>query len=353
MSLIESYTQESLELLAQLLKIPALSGQESAKADALAQWLEERGYAVQRVGNNLVLSHNPEAEMKVLLHSHIDTVKPAETWTQYPYLSEWKEAKLTALGSNDAGASVVSMLATFRYLKAINWSHGLYWVAGAEEENSGAGGLSALLAHLPEFDLAIAGEPTSLKAAVAEKGLLVLDGEVKGIAGHAAREEGVNAIYEALADIEFFRSYHFEKVSPFLGPVKMNLTVIQSGEKHNSIPDSLRYTVDVRLNEMYTHEEVLDIAQAHCKAKLSLRSNRLKPSATPQNHPVRNALKVLGIEEYGSPTLSDQALMPWPSLKMGPGDSARSHTADEYILESEIREGVRLYIELLLNTYPA
>ncbi|TNE82156.1 MAG: M20/M25/M40 family metallo-hydrolase [Bacteroidetes bacterium] len=351
MSSIETYTEESLELLAQLLKIPALSGQEAAKADALEAWLQERQYEVQRFGNNLVMSHNPNVELKVLLHSHIDTVKPASSWTQDPYAASWENGKLTALGSNDAGASVISMLAAFRYLKSINWPYGLYWVAGAEEENSGSGGLSALLPHLPEFSLAIAGEPTSLKAAVAEKGLMVIDGEVKGVAGHAAREEGVNAIYEALADIEFFRDYRFEKDSEFLGPVKMNLTVAQAGEKHNSIPDSFRYTVDVRLNEMYTHEEVLEIVQSHCKGQLSMRSNRLKPSATPVNHPVRTALRNMAIEQYGSPTLSDQALMPWPSLKMGPGDSARSHTADEFILDSEIKEAVQTYIQLLQNTY--
>ncbi|MBI1222386.1 MAG: M20/M25/M40 family metallo-hydrolase [Bacteroidetes bacterium] len=344
----ENTIQESLELLEALLCVQAYSGEEQDKADLLMKTLQSWGYTPKRQGNNVWLEHHPENTSKTLwFHSHIDTVKPAEGWISNPFGGQWNKKKLTALGSNDAGASVVSMLAAFRILVQEEVPLNLIWVAGAEEENSGKGGVDSMLASLPEADLVLVGEPTGMQAAVAERGLIVIDGVVKGIAGHAARNEGINAIYEALEDIRFFQNYRFEKVSDTLGPVSMNLTVIEAGEKHNSVPDACRYTVDIRLNEHYTHHEVLEELQSHCKGTLKVRSERLKASGTPTNHAVFKVLDKMGISSYGSPTLSDWSLIPYPAVKIGPGDSARSHTAEEYILQNEIEDAVPLYVELI------
>ncbi|MHB1277205.1 MAG: M20/M25/M40 family metallo-hydrolase [Bacteroidia bacterium] len=353
MCIPESYSNEALELLEELLEIPAFSGEESTKADVLERKLQSWGYAPERNGNNLWMTGEwiPNAPV-IWLHSHIDTVRPAQGWTVPPFGGKFSNGKLVALGSNDAGASVVAQLAAFRYLKeqsqlAVN----LVWIAGAEEENSGPGGVISLLDLLPPADLVLVGEPTSNKAAVAEKGLLVIDVEVHGKSGHAAREEGINALYLALDDLIWLRDFQFDKVSEFLGPVRMNATVCASGKQHNTVPDLCTYTVDIRLNDRYSHEEILEIISAHVRGTIQARSTRLKPSATPKEHPVWQAIHALDLMPYGSPTLSDQALIPYPSLKIGPGDSARSHTANEFIHTQEIKEGIQVYVELLLKTY--
>lgn len=341
--------QESLQLLEDLLKIPAYSGEEKSKADFLESFLLSKGFLPDRIGNNIYLSHKPDHSRQIAFHSHLDTVKAGESWTEKPFEGTWKDGKLIGLGSNDAGASVVAQLAAFRILVQSDFPLGLIWVAGAEEENSGKGGMELLINKLPELELAIVGEPTSGDVAIAEKGLMVVDGTVKGKSGHAARDEGENAIYKAMKDIEFFKEYRFDKVSETLGPVKMNLTVLHAGEKHNTVPDTCTYTVDIRLTDEYSHEEVLDILKKNCIAELKVRSTRLKPSATPKNHPIFRAIESLGLKTYGSPTLSDQALLNYPSIKLGPGDSARSHTADEFIYQEEIESLIRIYVELLQN----
>jgi len=341
-------TTHSLALLEAVLKIPALSGQEHDKAGFLLAQLKEWGFNPQRHGNNVWLDHHPEqASQCIWFHSHIDTVPAAASWTSNPYGGSWQEGKLTALGSNDAGASVVSMLAAFRLLVESKFPERLIWVAGAEEENSGSGGISSLLSLLPKADLVFVGEPTGMKAAIAERGLMVIDGVVHGKAGHAARNEGENAIYKAAKDIAFFQSIRFDKISETLGEVGINLTQIQAGDKHNSIPDRCTYTVDIRLNEHYTHEEILAELQAKTEAVLSYRSARMKASASPSNHPVLEVLKELGVATYGSPTLSDWALIPYPTVKMGPGDSVRSHTAEEYILSTEIETAIQGYVKMV------
>lgn len=346
----EQAYQESLSLLESLLKISALSGQEQEKADFLFNQLLAWGLNPQRKQNNVWLDYHPaQASKTIWMHSHMDTVPAASTWTSDPYKGTWMEGKLTGLGSNDAGASVVSMLAAFRLLVAAGFSERLIWVAGTEEENSGPNGISSLLNLLPPADLALIGEPTGMHAAVAERGLMVVDGVVHGKAGHAARNEGENAIYKAMADIDFFRTVRFEKVSDTLGEVGLNLTVIQAGSKHNSIPDACYYTLDIRLNEQYTHDEVLQYLQANTAGELTYRSKRMKASATPKDHGIWMVLNVLTMPVYGSPTLSDWALIPYPSIKIGPGDSARSHTAEEYVLAIEIEEAISGYVKLISN----
>lgn len=348
----EKRIRESLDNLATLLRIPAFSGQEQQKADLFESLLREQGFSPERYGNNVVLRHEvATGQPWVWLLSHLDTVKPASSWNGDPFQAHWKNRRLCALGSNDAGASLLSLLEAYRHMTGVNTSANWIFIAAAEEENSGPGGITSLLPVLPPADLVLVGEPTGMKAAVAEKGLLVLDGVVSGKAGHAARNEGENAVYKALDDICWFRDYRFPRVSPYLGEIHMNLTVMHAGEKHNTVPDVCRYTVDIRVTDAYIHEEILEEVKQHVVADIRPRSMRLRPSATPADHRVLEALKNLDIPVYGSPTLSDQALLPYASLKIGPGDSARSHTADEFIDETEIREGIETYIALLLNTY--
>jgi len=348
--LFESLYNDSLNLLEGLLHIEALSGKEKKKADVLFEQLRVWGLNPQRLENNVWLDfHPPHATKTIWMHSHMDTVPATSSWESKPFEGNWYDGKLIALGSNDAGASVVSMLAAFRLLVASEFPERLIWVAGAEEENSGPNGISSLLNILPPADLALIGEPTGMKAAVAERGLMVVDGVVYGKAGHAARNEGDNSIYKAMADIDFYRRVRFDKVSDTLGEVGLNLTIIHAGNKHNSIPDACYYTLDIRLNEHYTHDEVLHYLQANTLGELSCRSKRMKASATPKEHEIWAVLNKLGMEVYGSPTLSDWALIPYPSIKIGPGDSARSHTAEEYILATEIEEAITGYVKLISN----
>lgn len=341
--------QDAIKLLEQLISIPSFSKQEKNACDFLERYIEERGYSVSRKANNLWLMGPgfDTARPTLLLNSHIDTVKPVSGWTRPPFEALTDSGKLYGLGSNDAGASLVSLLHAFFLLTKRNQPYNLIFAASAEEEISGRNGIESLLDELPKIDFAIVGEPTLMNMAIAEKGLMVLDCVVRGIAGHAARNEGRNAIYEALPILEWFRSYDFPKKSELLGAVKMSVTQVNAGTQHNVIPDSCSFVVDVRSNELYSNEELLKIIKEQVECEVEARSTRLSSSATPADHPIVKRGIALSRHTFGSQTLSDQALMPFPSLKMGPGDSARSHTADEYIIPEEISEAIDLYINLL------
>lgn len=367
--IIKQYTQESILLLERMISIPSVSRDETAVADLLEQQMKDWGLAPKRFKNNLVLGlpdstnvgrgfpsrisesePTPKSNGWLLLNAHIDTVKPSDSWTKDPFKPTWEGDALYGLGSNDCGGGLVSLLAAYRILTTLQPPKGggsLIFVASAEEEVSGKDGFEYVRQFLPEIDVAIVGEPTGMQPAIAEKGLMVVDMVAHGKAGHAARNEGVNAIYEALDDIRWIRDYKFDKVSPLLGPTKMTLTVINAGRQHNVIPDSCEMVIDVRTNENFTNEEVFELLKANCKSELKARSFRLSSSHIPESHPLIQKLIAMGRTPFGSPTLSDQALMPWLSFKLGPGDSARSHTADEYIKASEIEEAVRMYVQLL------
>jgi acetylornithine deacetylase len=347
--MLQEETNEAVALLQQLIAISSFSKEEHAAADFLERYIEIKGYVVSRKENNIwILSPGFDyARPTILLNSHVDTVKPVAGWTRDPFMPTIENGKLFGLGSNDAGASVVSLLHAFFYLTQKQQDYNLIFAATAEEEISGKNGIESLLQELPKIDFAIVGEPTQMNLAVAEKGLMVLDCTVKGEAGHAARNEGDNAIYKALSEIEWFRTFEFEKKSDLLGSVKMTVTQINAGTQHNVIPDKCTFVVDVRSNEMYSNDEILSAIQSRVKCDVHARSTRLSSTATPLNHPIVKRARSLNRTLFGSPTLSDQALIPFPSAKIGPGDSARSHTADEYILLDEIAEGIDLYIQLL------
>lgn len=341
---------KAIELLKQLVSIPSFSGEESATADVLYQYLEQEGVTVNRSGNNVwaVNKFFSNSKPTLLLNSHHDTVKPNSGYTRDPFRAEIADGKLYGLGSNDAGGALTAMIAAFlHFYQARHLNFNIVLAATAEEEISGQGGLESIWSVLPPIDFAIVGEPTSCKMAVAEKGLLVLDCMASGIAGHAARDEGENAIYNALNDIEWFRTYQFPRISKTLGPVKMTVTVIEAGKQHNVVPAECRFTVDVRVTDAYTIDEVLAEISKHVSCDVRPRSVRLKPSGIEPEHLLVKAAQALGIETYGSPTTSDQALIPVPSVKIGPGDSARSHMADEFIYTDEIKEGIAMYIRLL------
>jgi acetylornithine deacetylase len=348
---MENLFEKAIDLLKQLIVIPSFSREENATADLLENWLTENGITSQRIGNNILAKNKyfDETKPTVLLNSHHDTVKSASGYTIDPFTPIIKEDKLYGLGSNDAGAALVSLMVTF--LHFYNNEHlpfNLLLAATAEEEISGADGLRSILAELSNISCAIVGEPTAMNMAVAERGLLVLDVFAKGISGHAARNEGTNAIYAAIEDINWFRNYEFERTSTLLGKVSMNVTVIETDNKaHNVVPDQCRFTVDIRINELYTHEEVLAIIRENIKSEVKARSTHLRSSIIALNHPlVLSGIKA-GMQYYGSPTLSDKALMPFPALKLGPGDSARSHTADEFIYLHQVEEGIDQYIKLM------
>lgn len=340
---------EPIALLSELIAIESFSREEKNVADFLERYLEERGYVVSRSGNNIWLMSAgfDSARPTILLNSHIDTVKPVAGWVRNPFTPTIENGRLYGLGSNDAGASVVSLLYAFMHLSAQPQLYNLIFAATAEEEVSGKNGIESLLKELPKIDFAVVGEPTEMHAAVAEKGLMVLDCTVYGKAGHAARNEGENAIYKALADIQWFQNTAFDKVSDLLGPVKLSVTQINAGTQHNVVPDKCSFVVDVRSNELYSNDELLAIIQKNVGCEVTARSTRLSSTATPLTHPVVKRIKACNRTLYGSPTLSDQALMPFSSVKMGPGHSSRSHTADEYILLSEIEHAIALYIEIL------
>jgi acetylornithine deacetylase len=342
--------EEAIELLKQLISIPSLSKEESGTADAIRVFMEKKGVKVKRHLNNVWASNKYFDEKKptILLNSHHDTVKPNKSYTRDPHKPIVEEGKLYGLGSNDAGGALVALLATFlHYYEKPNMAYNIVYAATAEEEISGADGIVALLPQLGKIDFAIVGEPTQMQLAIAEKGVIVIDCVSHGKSGHAAREEGVNAIYKAIKDIDWFRTYSFPKKSDLLGPVKMSVTLIKAGTQHNVVPDICEFLVDVRVNECYTNEEIVDVIKKHVECDVKPRSLRLKSSCIAENHPIVAAGKLLGLKTYGSPTISDRALMPFTSLKVGPGDSARSHTADEFIYLQEIEEGIDLYIKML------
>ncbi|WP_299822114.1 M20 family metallo-hydrolase [uncultured Pontibacter sp.] len=342
--------QQAVQLLQQLIQTPSFSKEEDKTAAILSDFLKQHGVEVHRQLNNVWAfnkNYNPKLST-ILLNSHHDTIKPNPGYTRNPFEASTEDGRLYGLGSNDAGGCLVSLISTFLYFYAQpNLKYNLVLAATAEEEISGRNGIELILPELGKLDAAIVGEPTEMHLAVAEKGLLVLDCIAKGKAGHAAREEGINAIYEALEDISWFQKYRFEKESEHLGPVKMSITMINAGTQHNVVPDNCLFTVDVRLTDTYTMDEVLQTIQQHVKAEVKPRSTRLKPSSIPLEHPLVQAGLQLGRKTYGSPTTSDQALLPIPSLKLGPGFSGRSHMADEFIYLHEIEEGINLYIELL------
>lgn len=341
----------AVTLLQQLIETPSFSKEEDATAAILENFIQSHGIPVNRFLNNVWVKnlHFDEAKPTLLLNSHHDTVKPNKAYTLDPFLPMVKDGKLYGLGSNDAGGCLVSLLAVFlHFYEATDLTYNLVFAATAEEEISGKNGIEILLKELPTISCGIVGEPTLMNMAIAERGLLVLDVTATGKAGHAAREEGENALYKALTDIEWFRHFEFEKISSLLGKVKMSVTVIDTENKaHNVVPSQCRFVVDVRVNELYSFEEVLDIIQANVKSEVVPRSMRMRSTSISMEHPLVKAGLQMKRSYYGSPTTSDKALMPFQTLKMGPGDSARSHTADEFIYLDEIQKGIDLYIELL------
>ncbi|MDX9748867.1 MAG: M20 family metallo-hydrolase [Paludibacter sp.] len=346
---LKEYAKEAVVLLKNMISIPSFSKEEDKVADWLQRYIELQGYTVNRKGNNLWLM-SPGLDSRrptILLNSHLDTVKPVQGWTYDAFRPVVVDDRLYGLGSNDAGASVVSLLQVFFILSARPQSYNLIFAASAEEEISGANGIESLLPELPPIDFAIVGEPTQMHMAVAEKGLMVLDCVAYGKAGHAAHGTGENALYKAMDAIQWFRSYQFPKQTEFLGPVKITVTQITAGTQHNVVPDKCSFVVDVRSNEMYSNQELLALIQQTVDCEITARSTRLSSTATPLDHPVVKQAERINRRLYGSPTISDQALMPFPSVKMGPGESARSHTANEYIRVPEIEEAIRIYVELL------
>ena len=372
-----SYTTEAVELLKLLIATPRVSRDEKAAADILEEAIRYYGYQPERVGNNIWIKSAgwDDARPTIMLNAHIDTVKPVATWTRDPFTptiedvevtdaqgNRHAEQRLYGLGSNDCGGGLVSLLQVFRQLSPAPgcpsqsplsfpspFPFNLLYLASCEEEVSGKDGIRAVLPLLPPISVAIVGEPTGMQPAIAERGLMVIDGIAHGKSGHAARSEGINAINEALDDLLFLRDYQFEKVSPLLGPTKMQCTVINAGTQHNVVPDECRFIIDVRTNEHYTNEEVFQFLQSKMKSELTARSFHLHSSSIPADHPLIQRCTEMGMTPFGSPTLSDQALMRFPSFKLGPGQSSRSHSADEYICLHEIEGAIETYIQLLDN----
>ena len=337
-------------LLKRLIKEPSQSGNEDKCADIIGEFIASRGIPFQRDKNN-IWAVNKEYDPRkpaLLLNSHLDTVSPGSGWTRDPYEPAVENGRLYGLGSNDAGASLVSLLAAFLHFyadKGLNYN--LIYAASAEEENTGADGIDSVLPMLGMIDLAIVGEPTGMQMAAAEKGLIVLRCQAEGVSGHAARDTGVNAIYKAVKDIQWYNTYQFSKISDLLGPVKMTVTQIQAGTVHNVIPGQCDFTVDIRTTDVYSHEEIMEIIKKNTKSKIVSSSLRLHPSCISSDHRLITIAEELNIKTFGSPALSDQARIQAPSVKIGPGLSERSHTADEFVLISEIETGIMIYIQLL------
>lgn len=377
----KSYAREAADLLSRLIAIPSVSREETEAADLLEAQMKEWGLSPKREGNNVwaVSPDFDEQRQTILLNAHIDTVKPVPTWTRDPFKPQWEDDKLYGLGSNDCGGGLVSLLQTFRMITGQTSLTGLsglssqssqsslsspssqsspssssspsfnyIFLASCEEEVSGKDGIARVLPLLPHIDVAIVGEPTGMQPAVAEKGLMVIDGYAHGKSGHAAREEGVNAIYQALDDLVWLRDYRFEKVSELLGPTKMTVTVVEAGTQHNVVPDLLHFIIDVRPNEYYKNEDIYAFLVSQMKkCELKARSFRLHSSSIALDHPLVKRCVAMGMKPFGSPTLSDQALMAFPSLKLGPGESSRSHSADEFICLSEIEDAIEKYLMIL------
>jgi acetylornithine deacetylase len=347
---IKDYFVEALGLLSKLISTPSLSLEEDKTAQLIELFFKSKGIPTERSGNNIWAKNRffDQTKETILLNSHHDTVKANAGYTKDPHDPIVEDGKLFGLGSNDAGGCLVSLILTFvHFYEKQDLPYNIILAATAEEENSGVGGVASILEEVKQTNFAIVGEPTEMNMAVAEKGLMVLDCKVKGEAGHAARDVGTNAIYEAMSDIDWFKNFQFDKESNFLGLINMSVTMISAGYQHNLIPDVCEFVVDVRTTDCYTNEEVLDIIQKNVSCEVKARSTRLKPSGLPPEMPIFQAAQRLGIKQFGSPTTSDQAVMDFPSLKMGPGKSERSHTADEFIYLREIEDGIEGYIALL------
>jgi acetylornithine deacetylase len=342
-------TADAVELLSRLIATPRVSRDEGRAADIMASAIENEGFECRREANNVwTVAPGYDAQRPtLLLNAHLDTVKPVSTWTRAPFTPFRDGDRLYGLGSNDDGGGLVTLWQVFRVMSRRPRTYNLVFLASAEEEVSGQDGVRRALPLLPPVSVAIVGEPTGMQPAIAERGLMVLDVTAHGRAGHAARDEGDNAIYRAMDDIGWFRTHQWPLVSPMLGPVKMTVTVIQAGTQHNVVPDECRFTVDVRTNECYQNEALYALICREVKSEVRARSFRLNSSHIAPGHPLVRRAVALGGKPFGSPTLSDQALMPFPSMKMGPGQSSRSHTADEFVTESEIDEAITHYITLL------
>ena len=340
---------DAVALLERLVATPSVSRDEACTADLLAEHLASYGIAAEWLHNNIYAraTHFDAAKPTLLLNSHHDTVRPSATWTRDPFTPTWEEGRLYGLGANDAGGSVAALTAAFRYYYDIELPFNLLLALSGEEECMGEHGTRALLSVLGPVDMALVGEPTQMRAAVGERGLLVLDCTAHGRAGHAARDEGINALYIACDDIARVRRYRFERESSLLGPIRMTATQIEAGTQHNVVPAECRFVVDVRTTDAYTNEETVEIVRRLLRSEVTPRSTRIRASVLAPDHSMVGAAAALGIECFVSPTTSDMALMPFPSLKMGVGDSARSHTADEYVLRSEVEQGVEGYIRYI------
>ena len=354
MEITKGDIEQAVGLLKILISTPSISRDESAAADKLQSYIERSAPFVGTVHRHLnniwcVAPGYDASRPTILLDAHIDTVKPASAWTKSPFTPIVEDDCLYGLGSNDDGGSLVTLLHVFYKLCQTQQAYNLIFLASAEEEVSGKDGLEAVLPMLPPISCAIIGEPTGMQPAIAEKGLMVIDATAHGKAGHAARNEGDNAIYHAIKDIQWLAEWQFPKQTELLGPVKQTVTIINAGTQHNVIPDACTFTIDVRSNECYTNEEIFAFFQEHLTSELKARSFRLSSSSIPMEHSFVQACIREGLTPFGSPTLSDQALMRFPSLKLGPGESSRSHTADEYIKISEIDDAISLYVKLLRN----
>lgn len=347
----ETLSGKAINLLKALISTPSFSKEENDTAELIVDFFTSNNVPCSRVGNNIYAknAHYNAGKPSILLNSHHDTVKPNKGYTLDPFTPVEKDGKLYGLGSNDAGGCLVSLMATFlHFYNQPNLNHNIVFAASAEEEISGVNGIELVLPYLGNIDFGIVGEPTKLEMAVAERGLMVIDCTANGRAGHAARNEGENALYKAVEDINWISNYRFEKVSPLLGESRLSVTIIETENKqHNVVPSQCKYVIDVRVNELYTFEEILDALKQNLQSSFKPRTTRMRSTSIPIDHPLVKAGIALGHGYYGSPTTSDKALMPFSALKMGPGDSARSHTADEYIYLQEIKDGIETYIALL------
>lgn len=343
--------ENAVGLLKQLISTPSFSKEENDTAEIICAFFSKHAVPFSRVGNNIYAKnkHYDASKPSILLNSHHDTVLPNKGYTMDPFTPVEKDGKLYGLGSNDAGGCLVSLIATFlHFYEREHTSHNVVFAASAEEEISGVNGIELVLPFLGKIDFGIVGEPTKLEMAVAERGLMVIDCIAIGRAGHAARKEGENALYKAVDDINWIRNYQFDKVSDLLGESRLTVTVIDTDNKqHNVVPAQCKFVIDVRVNEMYTFEEILEALKANLKSQFKPRTTRMKSTSIALDHPLVKAGINLGKGYYGSPTTSDKALMPFPTLKMGPGDSARSHTADEFIFLAEIEDGINTYIKMV------
>ena len=349
--MIERLTTEAIALLKKLIETESFSCEEDKTALLIEDWFNLHKIAFKRTKNNIwaINKHFDESKPNLLLNSHHDTVKPNKGYTKDPLKALVEDGKLYGLGSNDAGGCLVSLLATFaHFFKKKNLNYNLVIVASAEEENSGSNGLNSMLSIIPKIDVAIVGEPTLMNLAIAEKGLIVFDAKVTGTPSHAAHPNNNNAIYNTIETLNWFQNFKFDRKSPILGDVKMTVTQINAGQQHNAVPSEVDLVIDVRVNDKYTNKEIATILKKKSPCTvIEPRSLRLNSSYIPLNHEIVEAGIAMGRETYGSPTLSDQAVLSCPSLKLGPGDSTRSHTADEFIYLAEIEEGIKIYIELL------